>query len=494
MDPAAATSGHPIARSSPQRMWLFRGLAVLIGLSPFLVAEVGLRWLDWRPTANGDPFVDFKGITPLFEPDASGQFYAIPKSRQEFFHPEQFPIKKPAGSYRIFCLGGSTVQGRPFGIRTSFTQWLEIELQAADPSRPWDVINCGGVSYASYRLTPILRECLQHEPDLIVLYTGHNEFLESRSYPLQRSAPAWLIALHRGLLNSRLYQFAANGSASAAAPRRTILETEVDALLDYRGGLERYHRDPAERAAVVRHFRFNVQKMIGMCRSARVPVLLVDPPANVRDCPPFKVELDPRLSTTDRQQFQQHLRAAQGLLQKDPRRARSELETALTLDPQHAGALFLLGHLQLAAGERETAARTLQRAKDADVCSLRILSSMNAALREIATQTDTPLADVRAYFVGRASDGIPGDESFVDHVHPTIQRHQEIAALLRRKLEDLNIVQVQPGADARRRELQAALWNTIDEVYMQRGKQRLEGLRRWAEGRAFKVRKADAAP
>ena len=31
---------------------------------------------------------------------------------------------------------------------------LELSLRAARPEREWDVINCGGVSYASYRLVP----------------------------------------------------------------------------------------------------------------------------------------------------------------------------------------------------------------------------------------------------------------------------------------------------------------------------------------------------
>ena len=54
------------------------------------------------------------------------------------------------------------------------------------------MINCGGVSYASYRLGPILDEVLGYEPDLIMLYTGHNEFLEARTYPrlIEPAGPA----------------------------------------------------------------------------------------------------------------------------------------------------------------------------------------------------------------------------------------------------------------------------------------------------------------
>ena len=89
---------------------------------------------------------------------------------------------KSRDEFRIFCLGGSTVQGRPYANETSFTTWLELSLQAADPRRQWQVVNCGGVSYASYRLLPIMKETLQYEPDLYIIYTGQNEFLEERTY------------------------------------------------------------------------------------------------------------------------------------------------------------------------------------------------------------------------------------------------------------------------------------------------------------------------
>src|SRR5690606_6623553 len=133
---------------------------------------------------------------PLFVANPETGNYEIPEARQVYFRPESFPIRKGLGEYRIFCLGGSTVQGRPYSVETSFTTWLEISLHAADPSRKWNVVNCGGVSYASYRLAPILEEVLRYEPDMIVLCTGHNEFLEDRTYRgVKATSPqvAWLL-------------------------------------------------------------------------------------------------------------------------------------------------------------------------------------------------------------------------------------------------------------------------------------------------------------
>ena len=89
---------------------------------------------------------------------------------------------KPPGTYRIVCLGGSATYGRPFFDHTSFAGWLRAFLPKADPSRNWEVINAGAISYASYRVKGLMAELARYEPDLFIAYMGHNEFLERRTY------------------------------------------------------------------------------------------------------------------------------------------------------------------------------------------------------------------------------------------------------------------------------------------------------------------------
>ena len=116
----------------------------------------------------------------------------MPIARQGFFRPESFASHKGSREFRIFCIGESTVQGNPWGIETAFSTWLELSLRAADPSREWQVVNAGGISYASYRLSPIVAEVLQYQPDLLILCVGQNEFLEDRTYaPLRDAQPGW---------------------------------------------------------------------------------------------------------------------------------------------------------------------------------------------------------------------------------------------------------------------------------------------------------------
>ena len=254
-------SRKPRVRSRRLRGLVFRLAAVLIGLTPFVLAEAVLAILDvGRPTYQDDPFVGFSKVHPLFVPNEDGTRYEIAPSRQKFFRPESFAAQKGTNEFRIFCLGGSTVQGRPFAVETSLSTWLELSLQAADPDREWEVVNCGGVSYASYRLVPILEEVLGYQPDLVILYTGHNEFLEDRTYSHIKYLPGMVARPCQLVCRTRTYTLLHEGHlrlggrpVQATAEGRPILGPETDAMLEYQGGLEQYHRDEKWRRDVIEH-------------------------------------------------------------------------------------------------------------------------------------------------------------------------------------------------------------------------------------------------
>jgi phospholipase/lecithinase/hemolysin len=99
-------------------------------------------------------------------------------------------------------------------------------------------------------------------------------------------------------------------------------------------------------------------------------------------------------------------------------------------------------------------------------------------------RSDTPLVDVRGLFERKSPDGIPGDNLLVDHVHPTIGGHQLVAEALLEAMMALGYVQPQPNWQTRRQDAYAQHLATLDALYYARGKERLEGLRKWTQGRA----------
>ena len=456
-----------------------------MGLLPLLILELGLRWLGPAPKPlEDDPIFETEDVGSFFR--ASQKHWEIDPSRLEFFRPDQFLNKKPDRLRRIFVLGGSTVQGRPYETETAFSTWLRLRLQTADPIHDYEVVNCGGVSYASYRLAIVLREVLQHQPDAIVLYTGHNEFLEERSYQTLRK-PRPLVD---GIVNrSRLLQTLARSMRHAPTQR---LSSEVQTRLDQPDGMSLYVRDDEWRDAVVTHFEWNLRRMIAACASANVPLLLCRPVSELVDTAPFKIA-PTQLAAEDQPSFETSYRIALDA-KLDPATRIEACESCLAIDPHHAGAHYITGRLRLVQGKIDLAREHLLAARDHDVCPLRATTKLLHRLDAVAIETQTPLIQFDGDFDQQhiagdpIPDGLPDPSRFVDHIHPTIAMHQEIGVIVGDELLRLWQIEPTPDAESEFQSAAAAQMQTLDETYFARGKQRLAGLMNWASGRAAALR------
>ncbi|MEM7384678.1 MAG: SGNH/GDSL hydrolase family protein [Verrucomicrobiota bacterium] len=432
------------------RWWAFRLGALGVGLSGLLLIEgiVRLTGSGQRDPLH-DPFVGFSEIPDFFALNPLTNRFETAPGRLKFFIKDGFARKKSSHTFRIFCLGGSTVQGRPWSIETAFPTWLRLHLEAAFPERRFEVVNVGGVSYASYRLVPILAECLNHEPDLILLCTGHNEFLEARSYPLVRQWPVPLRnALSRmtQLHSYRLVEQVAGriSSRKHSAPRERM-GPEVDALLDYRGGLQAYFRDDEWKRGVIQHFEANVSRMVELCSDQSTPVWLLSPPVNLKDSPPFKSE------------------RGQG----------------------SADYWYRQGRKWLARPDIGRAKAAFWRAVEEDLCPLRMLPVMREVMVTIANENGVPHLDLHPLVRAGAGELISGSESLVDHIHPTIRGNDLIGLELAKRLIGSDLL---PAATANwEGGIEERYQKQIDdlgELYFAHGQQRLSNLRAWTQGRA----------
>lgn len=475
-----------------RRFWGFRLTAVALGLSVFAMTEGLCVLFDWgRPAVQDDPFVGFSAIHPLFTLDRSTGRYEIARSRRQFFAAESFPAHKSPGTLRIFCLGGSTVQGRPFSIQTSFTTWLQLNLTAADSDRNWEVVNCGGISYASYRLVPILKECLHYDPDLFVICTGHNEFLEDRTYgSIKQASPAYR-TLQETMGRLRTYQllraalWSSVGRSRRSKPQDVpILKDEVDALLDYRNGLEIYHRDDHWRSNVIDHFAYNLRRMIAVARSNGIPVILIRPPSNLRDFPPFKSQHRRGMTTDELREWRSLITRARSHFDDDLDLATQLFERAAVLDNRYAAVWYELGRCYEARGRNTDARQAYLKARDEDICPLRIVTPMEQLIGTIAEQTGTPLVDAAALLERQTTTGILGGLLLADHVHPSIRGHQLIADALAATMVQQGWVRPTAGWQQRRTTVYRTHFQSLDSIYFARGRRELNNLEAWAHGRA----------
>jgi len=404
----------------------------------FGVVELVLYVAGVKPILHEeDPYVGFTSQIPLFVEQGDGdrgQRMVTARNKLRFFNQQQFAKQKDIGTRRVFCLGGSTTYGRPYDDSTSFCGWLRELLPVADPSSDWELINAGGISYASYRVTALMEELAAYEPDVFIVYCGHNEFLERRTYSAIIDTPALVRGLGAVLSHTRIYSAMARLVRShREKPRAAGGETErfadeVNAILDQSVGPKDYQRDEELREYVLAQYRYNMMRMIEIARDSGAIVIFVTPASNLRNCSPFKSQHRDGLSAEQEQQCDALLQRAR--INYDEKRyadALSDLDIAAKLDDQYAQLHYLRGRVLESLEQFEGAKVAYQRAVDEDVCPLRALSPMLDIVTDLAREHNVPLIDFVAMVENESPRGIPGEELFLDHVHPTIDGHRMLA-------------------------------------------------------------------
>jgi Flp pilus assembly protein TadD len=494
-------------RFPPLRVAVRVLLGLLITVLILSAVELVLRLAGVRPVySERDPYVGFASNIPLFveETDPSGAtFLVTAPNKLPWFNRQRFAKVKPAGTTRIFCVGGSTTYGRPYDDTTSFAGWLRAMLPAADPSHAWEVINAGGISYASYRVALLMEELARYQPDLFIIYSGQNEFLERRTYAKAFETPRAVRGLGASLGRTRLYAAlqaivgrrsappAAGSSPATDSPSGAsadgaggidVLPAEVQTILEESVGPEAYVRDDALREKVLAHYRFNLDRMVDIARSAGARVIFVVPASNLADCSPFKSEHGAGLTEEEIRRVDDDLVEAEHA-EREGRLADAlaQVDEALRMDDRYAKLHYLRGRLLRRLGRAVEAKSAFTRALDEDVCPLRALTPMAKIVTDVATQRHAGLVDFRTIVEAHSPDAIPGGEIFLDHVHPTIEGNHLLATSLLETMADEGLVHVGPQWDAAARErVKETVLGRVDRQAQGRALRNLAKVLNWA--------------
>ncbi|MGE0391979.1 MAG: SGNH/GDSL hydrolase family protein [Vicinamibacterales bacterium] len=145
-----------------------------------------LRMPDMQDVESFDPVAVF-GEETLFPPNLfrrSFRFSEQWSSNSYGFRGPEFTVEKPARTFRIVCLGGSTTEG----IGVSNAETYPAQLQRALAGRQVDgrqieVINAGFSGFGSIDLYHVFRSLvLPLSPDLVIYYEVGNRISETQFY------------------------------------------------------------------------------------------------------------------------------------------------------------------------------------------------------------------------------------------------------------------------------------------------------------------------
>lgn len=112
----------------------------------------------------GLPYVNY-GLAPDY-----------PEHNSLGYRGAEFEVPKPAATYRIFTLGGSTTYGTSIATDETYPALLQQILRDEYGYTNVEVVNAGVESYASHdSLANLTYHVLDHEPDMVIVYHGIND-------------------------------------------------------------------------------------------------------------------------------------------------------------------------------------------------------------------------------------------------------------------------------------------------------------------------------
>ncbi|NIQ84675.1 MAG: tetratricopeptide repeat protein, partial [Acidobacteria bacterium] len=339
-------------------------------------------------------------------------------------------LAKSDDEFRVFVVGGSSAYGFPWGARRAFSSILERALQASMPEKEVRVVNAAGMSYGSHRLRILAHELLDYSPDLLLLYAGHNEFVEREFYDRVTAAEPLPRGLRLRLHRWRLYSALARALEPAPETGPGVAQQADPAELIGFDADRRYSSDVAEadREEVRSRFGDNLRAIVEAARKAGVDVVLCTVPSNEKGWRPNQTSWPVTMSAADRAAATRAIeRAVEANEAGDHEAALRAVAEVEIHSATAAGAWYEKGRALLALGRTTEAARAFAAARDFDGQPGRATGPLNDTIRNVARDTGAHLVDVESTFRSLGGDGIPGFDLFEDYVHPKPGAHVLIA-------------------------------------------------------------------
>jgi tetratricopeptide (TPR) repeat protein len=412
------------------RKWLYWAITLAVPLLLLALFE-GIARLA-SPWVSDDPYLTMYGEADFISEEEQDGVRVARIEHDQVYRARNavFPVDKDENTVRIFAVGGSASAGWPHPPSEIYTVYLERALQDAFPSKNIEVINASGRAYPSYRVRLIFEEMLEYDPDLIIVYSGNNEFIEDRAYAaIQARFKPLVMLAHKSAafrLAKQWLKGDPRGEDSFWANWRASMRFSIWSKVEQRA--LKLRDDPTQFEGVKQHYGHSIEAMARKAQRRGTPVILATVPVNLRDWRP-NVSVE-SLSGPDHSRWKTlYIEGRRALLERDAVGAASALQGAVALDPQHAASHYYLARALEQTGKHVEANLEYREARDQDRNPFRSISPFDETLQGVASRyANVHVADLGAAFQLASEFSAPGYDLFLDYVHPTRRGNLIVAA------------------------------------------------------------------
>ena len=312
-------------------------------------------------------------------------------------------LEPSAGERRVLWLGGSSIHGG--------TQGLSIEDEA--PGRLGEILgvtslNFGGIGMDTVTIGSILDHVVALSPDVVVLYSGHNELGNAVFTGRYGDARTARIASVRGWLGgSRAYQFL-----------EMSIRGQEQLILPSAGTEGRFEVTEPIRDEINRRFEERLLHIVSRLTEANIPVVLSTLMSNPI-APSVEFSCPDAVFATGFPAGRAEARPVDSLTESDLQKAEAMAPGCRDLDWIRARR----------NPNRSDATTALDELRDSDPIPVRADRSLNAVVRRVAGGSEATLVDVDG-FARMAGEGVEPPSWFLDPMHLTVDGHNALARMI----------------------------------------------------------------
>jgi len=274
-------------------------------------------------------------------------------------------------------------------------------LELVYPNTPVEVINLGMTGVNSYTLLDLLPGVLDQKPDLILIYTGHNEYYGAlgvgsiQSYGSSRTLINLIIYLNK----FKTTQFVRNSIHWIASIFSSVNNKPSGTLMSMMAKDKYILLNSEVFNSGLQQFKENFTDILKMIKDKGVPVILGKLVSNLKDQKPFISATTPGYKNAD-QVFTE------------------AWENLKNNNITKANFLFRL-------------------AKDLDMLRFRAPEKLNEVIDDLGKEFHVAKVPIDSIFDSASPRGIAGDNLIIDHLHPNVKGYQLIGKAFYDSMEKL---------------------------------------------------------
>ncbi|MBK9098601.1 MAG: hypothetical protein IPM14_10910 [bacterium] len=373
--------------SSPK--W-FYFLLIIIPILFFVLLETGLRIFNYG--RDDRVWIDISQDMQILNPELGYRYFFttqnLPFSVESFIYKE-----KKENSFRVFVVGASSAAGYPYLSSASFSKFIRKKLEILYPDKTIEVANFSMSAINSYTVRDLMPELIKKNPDLVLMYLGHNEYYGAlgvgsvESFGSSRfivNSTLWLnkfktVELTRNIVKSISGLFSSDSELTGGT---MMAQLAKEKLIDYNSEIF---------LAGIEQFEGNLHDILSMCKEADVPVIASILASNLKDQRPF-------VSVPDS-------------------------------DYPPADKIFNEAITKLNAGKLDSAKSLFVYAKELDALRFRAPEEINNVIIRLCKKFNYKFIRSDSLLNSKSNYGIVGDELMTDHLHPNVKGYQLIGNL-----------------------------------------------------------------